>query len=181
MRSYLRLFLKLFIAETIALGLLVSILAVIQDTPVSAALTNGLLVGAILGFILSLVASLLHLRSVKAILLEGYEEALGVHHKRSVDLQLSRDEAFDLCLDLLESINGYQVQMERAEGKVVARVAAIGKRDVITLSLDKSTGGKARLIISSRPALRTTMIDFGRNLKNVEKLVAYIEKAESRG
>jgi hypothetical protein len=181
MKEYLKLLLKVFVAETIVFGILVGIFLLIQDFPMSTALINGLLMGSAFGLVMSFIGSSLHFRAVKKTVPKVSEEALSVKQTRRIYLGVPYEEAFDLCLDSLQVINRCKIQQEeRPQGKIVAWTEkSWGQKDIITFDLSKDYGDRVQIVVSSKPSLSTTLIDFGRNLRHIEAIVSQLEREKA--
>lgn len=181
MKEYLRLVLKVFIAEAIVSGTLVSIIRLMQGNPISTALINGLVIGSVFGLTMSFIPCYLHFRAVKKTVPETSKEALSVKQTRTTYLGVPYDEAFDLCLGSLQVINRCKVQQEqRSEGKIVAWTEkSWGQKDIIIFDLSKDYRDRVKIIVHSKPSIRTTLIDFGRNLRHIEAIVSQLQKETS--
>jgi hypothetical protein len=126
---------------------------------------------------MSLSLGFLHIKSVKRMALGKSAEAMGVRHVRNVELRLPYDEAFDLCIESLSLIKKCKIHNEdRVQGKIVAKAGMTWKtwRDVISFEVRKIGNDGIQIEVSSRPALRTTVVDYGKNLENVEKIVGFL-------
>ena len=100
-----------------------------------------------------------------------------VHHTKSVALRLSYDRAFDLCIESLGSLEKCKIQNEdRSTGQLVARTGMTWRTwgDVISFEIRRSNGDGIHIDVSSRPAVGTTLVDFGQNLENVEKIAGFL-------
>lgn len=142
---------------------------------------SGLAIGAVsviyFGGFMSLSLGFLHIKSVERMALGKSAEAMGVHHVRNVELRLPYDKAFDLCIESLSLIKKCKIRNEdRFQGRIVAKAGMTWKtwRDTISFEVRKTGNGGIQIEVSSRPALRTTMVDYGKNLENVEKIVEFL-------
>jgi hypothetical protein len=104
------------------------------------------------------------------------EEAMGVYHVRNVELRLPYDKTVDLCIESLRLIKKCKIQKEdRSQGKIVARAGMTWRTwgDVISFDFLKIGNDRIQVEVSSRPAVRTTLVDYGKNLENVERIVGF--------
>ena len=102
---------------------------------------------------------------------------MGVHHVRSVELRLPYDKAFELCVESLSTIKRCTIRNEeRAQGKILARAGINWKTwgEVLSFELRHRGDEGTQIEISSRPAIRVTFVDFGKNLDNVEKISGFL-------
>jgi hypothetical protein len=171
-------YLKLFLATGIPFGTLAGLFyTVLYGLPFGS--VAGLLAGVFFGGLMSLILGSLHIRSVGRVQSERAGGALGVHHVRSIELALPYDEAFDLCIESLRSIRKCRIQEEdRLRGKIVARTGITWKTwgDVITFELRRIEGNRTLVTVSSRPVVRTTLVDYGKNLENVERICSFLKE-----
>jgi hypothetical protein len=86
---------------------------------------------------------------------------------------------FDLCVASLSLFRRCIIQEEnRSLGRIVARTGINWKTwgDVITISFKRTGSNCTYIQISSRPNARTTIVDYGKNLENVERIVSFLKK-----
>ena len=143
----------------------------------SLGLVAGIVEGIFFGGFMSLMLGFLHSRSVKRMSLGKSEEAIGVHHVRNVELRVPYDKAFDLCIESLSLIKKCNIQnKDRSQGKIVAKAGKTWKTwgDVISFDVRRAGNDETQVEVSSRPAVRTTLVDYGKNLENIETLVGFL-------
>ena len=133
----------------------------------------------IYGGLMSLVLGFLHRWSVKRIASDKSEAAMGVRQVRNLQLWLPCNRAFTLCMRSLNSIKKCKIQREdRYLGKIVAKTGMTWKTfgDVISFEVFSIDDDRTHIKISSRPSVRTTLVDYGKNLENVETIVRIIKQ-----
>ena len=126
---------------------------------------------------MSLILGFLHYRSVKRMSFGTSEEAMGVHHVRNVELRLPYDKAFDLCIESLNLIKKCKIQKEDlSQGEIDARAGMTWRTfgDVISFEVRKIGDDRIQVEVSSRPAVRATLVDYGKNLENVEQIAGFL-------
>lgn len=178
MNKYLKLYLKIFLQTGIPSGIVMGIFLSLKNE-FHEGLLYGLYGGISFGFLMSITLGFDHIRAVKRMTYGISEETLGVNHIRNIELQLAYDEALDLCVASLNLIKKCNVRKKDCpSGKIIAKTSMTWKTwgDVISFDVRKIDSDKTGVEVSSRPLLRTTIIDFGRNLENVEKIVAFLRK-----
>jgi len=166
----MNIYLKLFLATGIPFGILVGILS----GPV-----YGLSAGIFFGGFMSLILGFLHSWSVKRMPSGKSEEAKGVYHVRNIDLQLPYDKAFDLCIESLDLIKRCKIRKEdRSQSKIDARAGITWKTwgDTISFDVRKIDNDRTQVEVSSRPSVRTTLVDYGKNLENVERISSFLKE-----
>ena len=173
MSRYLKLFLATGIPFGISMGMFYSLHGVFEGLMV------GLLAGLFFGGFMSLLLGFLHTWSVKRISSGKSEEATSVHHVRSVELRLPYDKAFNLCIESLSLLKKYRIiEEDRSQGKIVAKTGMTWKSwgEVITFEVGEIGNDRTQIEVSSRPAVRTTLVDYGKNLENVKTIIFFLKK-----
>lgn len=178
MNTYLKIFLAMGIPYGIAIGVLFSF-----PFGIPIGLVAGVAVCIFFGGFFSLTLGLLHTWSVKRMSYGISEEAMGVHHVRNVELRLPYDKAYDLCIESISLIKKCRIKNEdRSQGKIEAKAGMTWKTwgDVISFDVRKIDIDKIQVEASSRPAVRMTLVDYGKNLDNVETLIEYLKTQRRR-
>lgn len=168
--------LKSFLLMGIPFGICMGLLQA-SEHGASAGLTKGITSGIFFGGSMTLVLGFLQRRSVRNVSPGNSADAMDVHQVRKLELRLPFDQAFDLCIESLGEIKRGKVRsQERSAGKIVAKTGMTWKTwgDTITFDLRKTGDDSVQIEVSSRPALRMTMYDYGKNLENVEALVGFL-------
>ena len=102
-----------------------------------------------------------------------------VHHSRKIVLHLSYDAAFKLCIASIGRIERSKITKEdRPNGKIDAKGGITWKTlgDKIEFNLTSLDEGCTEVEFSSRPAIRTTLIDYGKNLQNVQTIEHFLKE-----
>lgn len=171
-------YLKLFLGTGIPFGIFMGISNSFRYGFPSG-LVEGLFAGIFFGGFMSLILGFLHSRSVKRMPSGKSEEAMDVHHLRNVELWLPYDKVFNLCVESLRLIKKCKIQKEDiSQGKIVAKASMTWKTwgDVISFDVRKIDNDRTQVIVSSRPAVRTTLVDYGKNLENVERISSFLKE-----
>jgi len=174
----MNIYLKLFLAMGIPFGIFMGIFDSLQYGFFSG-LIGGLFAGIFFGFFMSLTSGSLHSQSVKRMPYGNSEEAMGVHHVRNVELRLPYDDVFNICIESLNLIKKFKIQKEdRSQGKIVARISVSWQiwGDMISFDVCRIDNNRTQVIVSSKPVVRTTLVDYGRNLENVERITEFLKK-----
>ena len=173
----LNLYLKLFLGTGIPYGLLMGALYSLK-LGFLPGLIGGLFAGLLFGCFMTLILGLWHTLSVKRM---GYaksdDEAMGVHHIRNIELPLGYGRVFDLCIASLNVIKKCKIRKEeRSEGNIEVKTGITWKSfgERISFNICEINDSKTQVKVSSRPAIRTAVVDFGRNLDNVEKIIGFL-------
>ena len=107
------------------------------------------------------------------------KDITNVYHFRNIELKLPYDKVFNLCIESLKMFKRYKIKKEDySYGKIIAITGITWKSwgEVISFAIHKIDNNKIQVIISSKPILCTTLVDYGKNLENVEKIVAFLQE-----
>lgn len=147
-------------------------------------LVMSFVIGLIFGFFL-LFANFVHVWRIRK-KYGSSPELLKCHHTRSLELLISYDEAFDLCVNAVKSLKRCKIkEANRNLGKIVAVKPTkvwldwLFNQDLITIELSKIDSGKTGVKISSRlyPDPPTEYyVDYGSNFENVERIVDFLKR-----
>jgi hypothetical protein len=107
---------------------------------------------------------------------------LAVTHERTMHLRSPYESTFDLCKEALNRLPGTVFKQEdRSKGSLVARSkmkrADWGER--IFFEIQSLADDTTRVAFSSRPMMPTTIVDYGKNLENVERIRSYLTPYEA--
>lgn len=125
------------------------------------------------------VSSFTHIKLSERMHPEDPDEVHKVHHVREIELSLPFNDAFNLCNESLTLFDRCAiVKKDLSQGKIVAEIGPSlwSAGQVISFDIQQTNAWQTRIMFSSKPFLRTNIIDFGRNLKNVEKIAQYLRE-----
>jgi hypothetical protein len=171
--------LKIFMANGVPFGTFMGILFS-SLYGVNAGLQGGLMSGLIFGFLMFIILGILHSRAVRKISGATSVESLDTFQSRNIKLPLPFENAFDLCIESLSQIRGCRVQeQDRSRGKIIAKSPVNWKTwgDTISFNLAGTGNEKTDVMISSRPTSWSTIVDYGKNLENVERIISYLQRS----
>lgn len=170
MKVYLKLFLAAAIPYMLALSWLLH-----NDTLAA-------VVGIGFGLLISGVFGTLQVRSMQG--KKRDDGSYAVHQIREIEIDRSFDEATMLARAALRDIHGLKIlresgltmTLEEAYGTIDARTGLNWETygEKISLRVTRLDDDTSRIRIESRPRLRTTLIDYGRNLHNVNTISMYL-------
>ncbi len=167
---------KIFLAGGIPFGILIGTLNTYRYG-LQPGLISGLIAGLAFGLIMYIIIGFLHSREVNKIGDGKFRSETGVHHFRSIQFQAPYDQVFDLCVESLRLIKNCKIKEDnRLTGKIIARAGLNWKTwsDTITFLINREHDGCTHIELSSRPTARTTIVDFGKNLENVETIIIFL-------
>ncbi|HDH05347.1 MAG TPA: hypothetical protein ENH01_06495 [Nitrospirae bacterium] len=169
--------LKIFCVAGIVVGLTTGLFCSFRYG-MQAGVICGLVSGLVSGLVMFLIIGLLHIHAVKKIAPELSEESYGIHHVRDIKLQYPYDRAFNLCIESLGRIKNCKIRMQdRTAGQIIAKTSINWKTwgDTISLEIKRIDDTQTHVKTSSRPSMSTTIVDYGKNLENVEKILSFLK------
>ena len=165
------LFFKLQLISGIPFGLMIGIIS-LQKGEMSDAMFNGILSGLVFGTVVSFILISLHKSLSRKVVPGASIHDFDIHQKRNIELDIPIEQAFSLCIKSLKTINRCRVIAQSLDnGEIKARAGLNLKTwgDDIYFKLTHETGSTV-VEISSRPSAKSTLVDFGKNLDNVERI-----------
>ena len=170
--------LKIFLANGIPFGTFMGIL-LSSLYGLNIGLPGGLISGLVFGFLMFIILGFLHSRAVRKISGETSGESMDTFQARNIKLLVPFERAFDLCIESLGMISKCRVQeQDRSRGKIIARSSVNWKTwgDTISFEIAPSGSEATDVRVSSRPTSWSTIVDYGKNLENVERIVSFLQK-----
>jgi len=152
---------------------------------VTAGLGAGLLGGLLFGGFMALALGWSHARSVKRLPYGVPEEAVGVvEHVRSIELPVAYAQTLALCRDAIGIIKKAKIlEEDHALGIIEAKVGMTWESfgESVMFRMHRVDDLRTHIEISSRPTKRGTLVDYGKNLDNVEKLLGFFRRHNAVG
>lgn len=142
----------------------------------------GIATGAFYGLGMALYFGISQKRSVKRQGFEITEDALNVRQTRILFLSQPYDEVFENCIRALETIEKSEVKSaDPSTGKIEATIGGGWNNfaQKITIEIAGSEADLTGVVILSRPKMQTAMIDYGKNLENVETIANFLRERKS--
>jgi superfamily I DNA and/or RNA helicase len=144
----------------------------------------GLGSGVAFGLIMSFTLVTLHcIFSLKFRKLKGTDIS-AVVQKKFMELDLSFDNVYDECIKSITAVKKCEIESEdRKSGEIKALTSLSWKSfgENIQFKIWSSENGRTRIQILSRPKLKTTLVDYGKNIENVLKLSSFLSVTERTG
>ena len=169
---------KIFLANGIPFGIFTGILYSIHYG-FSTGLTSGLAAGILFGLIMYFILGFLHSRAVTAVAGKATKKTLETCHVRRLRLPLSYDSTFDVCMKSLSAISRCTAEeKDHSRGIIIAKSSVNWKTwgDTISFDIDRTGTEYTNVKVSSSPTSWTTIVDYGKNLENVEAIVSFLKK-----
>ena len=102
-----------------------------------------------------------------------------IDNAKRIRVRLSYSEVFNRCVNALNSIKSCRIlKKSQKEGALDAKIGASWKSwgELVSIRLRESSNGIIDVEISSKSAVRTTILDYGKNLDNIEKIARIIRE-----
>jgi hypothetical protein len=149
-------------------------------------LTEELFFRAITSFVtfalLGLFLTFIHSQMVKRKAGSHSEDRFGVCQQSNLTLHLPYERAFDLCCESVEILGGKIKIADRSNGRIAATTGCTLKTFGCKVSYEiKPIGNRLTEIhVTSQPKVRTTLVDYGENLENVERVCEFLSERDDR-
>lgn len=132
--------------------------------------------GIIIGILVGIMSGLLFGVSISIILealSQGVSKKAGPAQSKTVTIDLPYETALAKSVQALDTIKAKVTHKEEANGIIRAKTSINWKSwgEAIEIRLAKQEDGKVMMTVSSRPKLRTTLVDYGKGLENVTSIV----------
>ncbi|MFI9507041.1 hypothetical protein [Nocardia sp. NPDC052566] len=184
MRDSLRFYGRVFLATGSLFGVLSGLEEWFSTKDPGGAVVAGVVAGLIFGVFMAVVMGSWHVISARR---AGVPDAAygPVRQHASIVLASDANEAFDAAVRVIEASGATVKQRDPVRGRIEARTGLTWKSfgeklDVTVLPQDQ---GRCEVRIESRPRVPSTVVDYGKNLQNVQnidqKLRALFEPATS--
>lgn len=169
----MNIYVKIFIYTAIPFGIIMGLFYSCSG------IASGILFGAIMSFVLGTI----HKKSLEKTLSPKNVSDSGVKHTVNVDLKLSYDKAFKICLSSISAIKKSKViQQNYYDGIIEAKAGMTWKSwgDIISFNIQKTNSLNTCVEVTSKPSLSTTVVDYGKNMENIEIIDNYLKEAERK-
>ncbi|MDR3614795.1 MAG: hypothetical protein P4L53_14650 [Candidatus Obscuribacterales bacterium] len=177
-RSKLDTYRRIFLFTTIPYGLITGIF-VGCFWGIWHGLIAGVGGGLFYGLGMALCLGALQQFSTKQLKTDYRETLLGVHQVQALSVERCFDEAFELCASSVLLLRNCRItQQDKELGIINAQTGTTWKSfgEKIMLTVSSTDKDSCTVTISSKPAISTTLVDYGKNVENLR----VIEDALSR-
>lgn len=179
---------RIFLRTSIPYGLILTVFLVIIYViktggmeRINMILVIGASGGVIYGLYMSCVLIYMHLRSVRKIRKISPRMELDVRQVRKIVLSIPYIRAYDLCIESLGSLKKCKISDgNHVKGEITAKTGISMKSfgEEISIHIKTVDTYKTMVLISSRPTMVEQLVDYGKNLDNVEKICAFLKVHE---
>ena len=139
-------------------------------------MTNGIIAGLVFGTIASYILISLHKSFSRKVVTGSFNHDFGIFQTCSIEIPLAYKDAYSLCLQSLQTISRCSIQSQSPDEGIIKARAGINWKtwgDNVLIELVKAEGSTI-IEISSRSSARSTLVDFGKNLDNVERIKRFL-------
>lgn len=120
---------------------------------------------------------ILHWIGVKDLEVESEEEKIKVSQSRDIEINLPFNEVVNLCLEMIEKDNKLNLKGKNIdEGVIEATKGPSWKSwgEKVILKIEELDKNHTKVNINSKPWIPITMMDYGANLENVNRIRDYL-------
>ncbi len=173
---------RLFLYTGVPFGLLMGLFGIV-NWGARPGIVSGLIAGILFGGIMTGILGYLHIRGVERNITDDADE-INHHMKqhRNIELPMSYERAFELCIASLQEIEKAEVQSsDYSAGSITARTGTTWDSwgELISFRLTEAEGDGIRVELTSEPSTRQ-IVDYGKNLENANAIVAFLQGSGRR-
>lgn len=166
MKSISKLYIKVFLVTGIPFGILMTISDFKKE--LSFVLSEFLILSASFGFLMSLILVSWHVKELRKMGINRFtEEILSPNQKTKFQTTTSKEE---LILKLRKNPVFESMNLIESENIIVLKSSPSWRSwgEKIQITIDDLENGVKQVFVSSEPRIATTLVDFGKNRKNIE-------------
>ena len=170
---------KIFLQTSIFFGFLMAISDFITHGDIRSGILSGLISGVIFGIIMTGIFGYWHYRSVKRKSLDDSINDYDVKQTKEVELPVSYDKTFELCIESLNKLKKPKIKdRDYSQGTITVKTGITWDTfgDTISFKLTEVKDHNTHIKISSKPVVFFQIVDYGKNLENVNNIVSFLEK-----
>ena len=117
--------------------------------------------------------------AVKRVHSQGTKKSLDNHQTRKVEVNYPYRKTFQLCLEAIKELGNCKIRKTDSSRGIIEARTGISLRtygDNISFEIQQLDNERTQVEISSRPMWWPTIVDYGRNLENVEKIKSFLQE-----
>ncbi len=159
-----------------AFGLFMGIYFTAQYKSIPSGVVSGLFTGSLFGF----STALLSYTADRKLRADGIPTG-SADTQQTLQLEVDRsiNDLFPICKASLCSVNRCKLKSASQEDRIIHGTIGISWKsfgELVYLSLKSAGENKTVIEIKSKPKIPTTLVDYGKNKENVERIAAFIRK-----
>jgi hypothetical protein len=143
---------------------------------------GGLLYGFTLGAIEGLIIQLWSEYRTKSISRTKEEKDFSILQKRNIVLLLNLADAFNVCEESIEQLGNARIKYENRDDRFIKAKTKINFHSFgteIKVNLTPLNDSLTEVEISTRPSLRTIVVDYGESLNVIEKMSSFLKEKDA--
>ncbi|WP_022850115.1 hypothetical protein [Limisalsivibrio acetivorans] len=170
-------FIKIFLISASVFAAVMSYFY-IEDYGKERGLAAGASAGIMFGFIMAAsLTAISHFTTRKA---GNPKAASKVRQNVFITIPLPFNEAYRLVMDSLDALGKYKIEhSDEEQGGIKLKTGTTWRswgEEMVVLAKKTDNENETRVNILSGPNVKTTMVDFGKNYRNVEAVISKIEE-----
>ncbi len=173
MNLYLKVFLAMSLPFAAMTGFIVS-----KDAGVAGGIATGIAGGAAFGALASIILVTLHNHAIARLPFPPEDKNNSVKQMKSIFVDWDYETAFTRCGQVITDYGCRQIQPDPGHGTIISKskMDLFAALQAIGMRVIEHEPGHCEIQIVSRPKMPTTLLDYGKNLKNVEELARRLRK-----
>lgn len=175
----MNLYLKVFLTMAIPFGALTGFVIAGEEGTFSGIL-SGLAAGTAFGALASIILVTLHNKAIDRLPFPDGVKNTAVKQSKSIFVDWDYDTAFQRCTKVINDYGCRQIQPNPLHGTIISKskLDVFSTLQAIGMRVIEHEPGHCEIQIISRPKMPTTMLDYGRNLRNVEELAERLRQLD---
>lgn len=167
----MNLYLKVFFTMAIPFGALTGFIIAGEEGTFTG-ISTGVAAGAAFGALASIILVTLHNKAIDRLPFPDEVKNNAVKQSKSIFVDWDYDTAFRRCAKVINDYGCRQIQPNPLHGTIVSKskLDVFSALQAIGMRVIEHEPGQCEIQIISRPKMPTTLLDYGRNLRNVEEL-----------
>lgn len=167
----MNLYLKVFLAMAVPFAAMTGFI-IAKDEGVASGISSGVAAGALFGALASAILVTLHNMAIARLPFPEEDKSNSVKQLKSIFVDWDYDTAFARCAQVINDYGCRQIQPDPQHGTIISKskLDLFAALQSVGMRVIEHSPGRCEIQILSRPRMPTTLLDYGRNLKNVEEL-----------
>ena len=166
----MNLYIKLFLTTGVPFGLVIGLFSALSNG-VAVGLSSGLAQGFFFGITMSIVLGTMHKLKTKA--QSRRTSGTGPNQNVEITLEGSKERCFQKCLSSLIELQVKIINKDSEGGVIEGQTNWTWKSfgEKIHLTVTENGKGKVKVMVSSIPKWKPTVVDYGKGIENVDSII----------
>lgn len=173
----MNLYLKVFLAMSVPFSLMTGFIFA-KEAGVIGGISTGIAAGAGFGALASAILVTLHNHAIARLPIPEEDKSNSVKQLKSIFVDWDYETAFTRCAQVIADYGCRQIQPDPGNGTIISKskMDLFAALQAIGMRVIEHEPGRCEIQILSRPKMPTTLLDYGKNLKNVEELARRLRR-----